>query len=303
MKKKHLFIIITFIFVAVFQSLQLTAQEKIVLWPQGAPDAKGNQDKDKPNIAFYPAPKDTNCGAAVLICPGGGYVNLAYKKEGTKFAQWFNQRGINAFVLKYRLSTWDVAGYTYPAQFNDACRAMRIIRYRAGEWNIDPAEIGIMGFSAGGHLASTVATHFDSGNPAAKNPVEKISCRPNFMMLIYPVISFTTPYSHRFSRKVLLGENPDMELIEKLSNENQISTMTPPTFLIHGNSDSGVPPENSILFYQGLRKAEVPAEIHIFEKGEHGFGLAENQETLAIWPELMHNWLKNRGIYWEKTNK
>lgn len=288
----------SFLGIVLLLPVSLSAQEKevILLWPDGAPGAQGTEDKDKPALTVYPAPKDKNTGAAVVICPGGGYVNLAWEKEGTKFAEYFNSFGVNAFVLKYRLSTWNVRGYSYPAQFNDATRAMRLVRANAKTWRIDPARIGIMGFSAGGHLASTIATHYDDGDVDAHDPIERVSSRPSFAILGYPVISFTTEYSHRFSRKVLLGEDPDMELIEKFSNELQVNTMTPPTFLVHADNDGGVPPENSVLYYMALRDAGVPAELHIFGHGKHGFGLAEDDKELSIWPTLLKNWLQKNNF-------
>lgn len=268
--------------------------EIIKIWPDGAPGALGTEDKDIPTLTVYRPAKPN--GAAVVICPGGGYVALAIDKEGYKFAEWFAQRGVTAFVLKYRLSTWDLKGYMYPAQFGDASRTMRLVRNRAAEFGIDPAKIGIMGFSAGGHLASTVGTHFDAGNPISKDPVEKTGSRPDFMILAYPVISFTTPYVHRFSREVLIGKELDKELAWYLSSELQVNTFTPPTFLFHTYNDTGVPPENSMLFFQALRDANVPAELHIFEKGPHGVGLAQDDPALSIWPLLLENWLKTRGI-------
>ena len=194
-------------------------------------------------------------------------------------------------MLKYRLSP-----YRHPVPMLDVQRAIRLVRSKAAEWKIDPAKIGVMGFSAGGHLASTAATHFDAGQTEAKDSIDQISCRPDFAILCYPVISFTTEYVHAGSRKNLLGENPDPELVKSLSNELQVTDQTPPTFLFHTNEDRGVPPENSVLFYQALRKAKVPVEMHLYEKGSHGVGLASNDPVLSAWPSQLHGWLQTRGL-------
>ncbi|HYW96189.1 MAG TPA: alpha/beta hydrolase [Bacteroidales bacterium] len=290
--KKTLLILL--LILPAFLSHAQTSNDSIVIFPDGAPGAKGNSPKDIPTLTVF-RPDNPN-GAAVVICPGGGYVALAIDKEGYKFARWFNERGVTAFVLKYRLDTWDVKGYTYPAQFDDATRAMRLVRSQAGKYGIDPSKIGIMGFSAGGHLASTVGTHFDYGNPDAQDVIERYSSRPDFMILAYPVISMTTPYTHRFSRKVLIGEDLNKDLAWYLSSELQVTTFTPPTFLFHTDADNTVPAENSMLFYQALRKVHVPAEIHIFEHGHHGVGLAKDDPALSVWPLLLENWLKGRGL-------
>jgi acetyl esterase/lipase len=286
-----LFVIPTFI------AMAQNANDTIVIFPDGAPGAKGNDPEDIPTLTVF-HPEKSN-GTAVIICPGGAYVSLAIDKEGYKFAKWFNERGVTAFVLKYRLSSWDLKGYMYPAQFDDATRAMRLVRAKAGEFGIDPARIGIMGFSAGGHLASTVGTHFDYGNPDAEDVIERYGSRPDFMILAYPVISMTTPYTHRFSREVLIGKDLNKDLAWYLSSELQVTTFTPPTFLFHTDADNTVPAENSVLFYQALRKVHVPAEIHVFEHGHHGVGLAKDDAALSIWPLLLENWMKGRGLIGE----
>ncbi len=291
MKKSLIFLLL------ILPALVLQAQpvnDTIVIFPDGAPGAIGNAPKDIPTLTVF-RPDHPN-GSAVVICPGGGYVHLAIDKEGYKFARWFNERGVTAFVLKYRLSTWDLKGYTYPAQFDDATRAMRYVRSHSRDYGLEPSRIGIMGFSAGGHLASTVGTHFDSGNPDAEDIVERSGSRPDFMILAYPVITMTTPYTHRFSREVLIGKDLNKDLAWYLSSELQVTTFTPPTFLFHTDGDNGVPAENSVLFYQALRKVHVPAEMHIFEKGPHGVGLASDDPALSVWPLLLENWLKGRGI-------
>jgi acetyl esterase/lipase len=229
----------------------------------------------------------------VIVCPGGGYGGLAMGHEGTDIADWLNSHGIAAFILKYRHRG---TGYGHPAPLQDAQRAVRTVRARAEEFKLDPAHIGIMGFSAGGHLASTVGTHFDKGNEQADDPIERASCRPDFMILCYPVISLTTAYTHQGSKNNLLGKDPDPKLVESLSNENQVTAETPPTFLFHTNEDTGVPPENSVLFYMALRRAKVPAELHIYEKGPHGVGLAAKIPGVNSWPDRCIDWLSGRGL-------
>jgi acetyl esterase/lipase len=272
----------------------LAADAKVeLLWPNGAPLAKGESDNDKPTVAIYPAPKETATGAAIVVCPGGGYGGLAMSHEGRDVAEWMNDLGITAFVLKYRHRN---TGYGHPAPMLDAQRAVRFARAKAGDYQIDHDRIGIIGFSAGGHLASTVGTHFDKGKSDAADEIDRVSCRPDFMILVYPVISLTTDYAHRGSKHNLLGENPDPKLVESLSNELQVTAQTPPTFLVHTSGDMGVPAENSVLFYMALRRAKVPAELHIYEKGGHGFGLAPNDPVLATWTKRCADWLRGRGV-------
>jgi len=258
---------------------------EILLWPEGAPLAVNNESAEQPSLILYLAsPRNAN-GTAVIICPGGGYVHLAMDHEGHQVAEWFNSMGISAFICKYRVGTWDGKKNKYPVPFLDAQRALRMVRARAAEWQINPERIGMMGFSAGGHLASTVGTHFDNGQPDAADPIERVNSRPNFMILIYPVISLKTEYVHRGSRRALLGENADLNLVEQLSNETQVTSLTPPTFLIHTSNDQAVPPENSVLFYLALRAAGVPAEMHIYERGKHGFGMRAEDPILASWTQ------------------
>jgi acetyl esterase/lipase len=270
------------------------ADSKIeLLWPKGAPGAKGDSDNDKPTLAISLPPADKANGAAVVVCPGGGYGGLAMSYEGVDVGAWLNTLGVTAFVLKYRHHG---TGYQHPSPLEDAQRAIRTVRARAAEWKVDPARIGILGFSAGGHLASSAGTHFDKGKSDSDDPIERAGCRPDFLVLCYPVISFTTPYTHQGSKKNLLGENPDPKLVESMSNELQVTPETPVTFLFHTDADTGVPPENSALFYLALRKAKVPAELHIFEKGRHGVGLAKGLPALAAWPDLCAEWMKGRGL-------
>ena len=265
--------------------------EKILLWPDGAPGAIGTEEADEPSIKMYmPRNAPHNC-AAVVVCPGGGYCTLALGHEGEAIAQWLNERGIAAFVLRYR----HAPRYGHPWPLQDAKRALRIVRARATEWNIDAARIGIWGFSAGGHLASTLSTHFDAGDAQAEDAVERVNCRPDFSVLIYPVITLEGPHAHTGSRDNLLGKEPMSQLMEEYSNEKRVTPQTPPTFLFHTGADTVVPPENSVLYYLALRKASVPSEMHIYETGEHGGGLWESDKALSTWPLLLDNWLRGRG--------
>jgi acetyl esterase/lipase len=263
-----------------------------LLWPKGAPGAVGTELADKPLLTVYLPPAGKANGTAVVVCPGGGYAGLAMDHEGKQVAEWLNNQGVAAFVLQYRIAK----RYQHPAPMLDAQRAIRTVRSRAKEWGVDPKRLGIMGFSAGGHLASTAATHFDDGKTDAEDPIDRASCRPDFAILCYPVITFKKPYAHMGSRNNLLGPNPDEKLVDSLCNDEQVTAKTPPTFLFHTNEDSGVVPENSILFYMALRKAGVPAELHIYEKGRHGVGLAQKDEVLSSWPGRLEGWLKTRGL-------
>ena len=265
-----------------------------LLWADGAPGAKGDEDGDKPTLTIYLPPREKATGAAVVICPGGGYGHLAVDHEGHQIARWLNSFGVAGFILTYRHHN-SGAGYGHPAPLQDAQRALRMVRSRAKEWNIDPGRIGIIGFSAGGHLASSVGTHFQKRYNDVKDPIDRFNCRPDFMILIYPVISFTEWCAHSGSRKNLLGENPDSNLVENLSNEKQVTSDTPPTFLVHANDDKGVPPENSIYFYLALRKAEIPAEMHIYEKGGHGFGPGTKHGAVSSWMTRCADWMRARG--------
>jgi len=281
-------------FVSLAFCLSALAQQPttIPLWPNGAPGALGTDDSDNPTLTiFLPSEKPVGV-TGVIVCPGGGYQNLANNHEGRQVANWLNSLGIAAFVLKYRLGP----RYHHPIELGDAQRAIRMVRSDAAKYGVARDRIGILGFSAGGHLASTAGTHFDAGKSSDPDPIERVSSRPDFLVLGYPVISFTTPYTHQGSRKNLLGDNPDPKLVENLSNELQVTPRTPPTFLFHTNEDKGVPAENSVLFYLALRKAGVPAELHIFEKGPHGVGLALADPALSMWPPLLANWFRVRGL-------
>jgi acetyl esterase/lipase len=271
----------------------------ILLWEDGAPGAKGEAEKDKPKLFAYPAPESSAVGTAIIICPGGGYGHLALDKEGTVVAQWLNSLGVTAFVLDYRHGG---KGYQHPTPLDDAQRAVRYVRTHAKKWKIDPARIGVLGFSAGGHLASSVGTHFEEGKKEAPDEVDRASSRPDFLVLCYPVISMTSEYTHKGSRKNLLGEKPDEELAKSLSNDTQVTSKTPPTFIFHTDRDTGVPAENAVQFYLALRKAKVPAEMHIYQNGPHGIGLAPGDPVLSTWKDRLADWLKVRGLLKQEKN-
>src|SRR5581483_6219890 len=273
------------------QSRDTAEPQTIPLWGQGAPGALGHADEDKPTITLYRA-NGTGVRTAVIVAPGGSYAHLAMNHEGRQVANWFNALGFTAFVLKYRLGP----KYHHPIELGDAQRAIRLVRSRAQEFGIAPDRVGMMGFSAGGHLASTAATHFDNGNSGASDPIDRASSRPDFLILAYPVITLEGPYAHRGSRKNLLGDNPDPKLLEELSNELHVTSQTPPTFLFTTSEDKTVPPQNSVNFYLALHKAGVPAELHVFEKGPHGVGLDLSDPVLGEWPRLLANWLRERGL-------
>ncbi len=264
-----------------------------LLWPKGAPGAKGDRREDKPALTIYLPQESKAPTAAVVICPGGGYGALAMDHEGHQIAQWFNSLGVAGFIVDYRHRG---KGYAHPAPLQDAQRAIRTVRARAPEWNVDPVKIGIMGFSAGGHLASTAGTHFDQGNPAADDRVEQVSCRPDFTILCYPVIMFDEKHTHRGSQQNLLGKDADPALVRSLSNEKQVTRETPPTFLFHTDEDKGVPAENSVSFYLALRSAGVPAELHVYQRGPHGIGLGAKVPGTSEWPKALGNWMRNRGL-------
>lgn len=264
-----------------------------LLWPNGAPGSIGNDAEDKPNLTVYLPDPARAAGVAVIVCPGGGYGHLAVDKEGTQIASWLNSLGVAAFVLQYRIAP----RYHHPAPLRDAQRAIRFVRANAARYGVAADHIGIMGFSAGGHLSSSAATHFDAGSSGAADPIDRASCRPDFAILVYPVITLTEEaYVHKGSRKNLLGENPDPKLVESLSSERQVTAQTPPVFLFHTSGDMGVPAENSVLFYMAARKAGVPAELHIYEQGPHGVGLAATNFALSSWPARLADWLRVRGM-------
>jgi acetyl esterase/lipase len=275
------------------------------LYNGAIPNSKDNGGKEKiehqditvisnvqvPGIDVYLPTKRFATGQAVVICPGGGYWILAYDLEGTDIAKYFNTIGVAAIVLKYRLPTYGNTIEPDKVPLMDAQRAMRLVRNNAKKWNISPEKIGIMGFSAGGHLASTLGTHFDYGNKTSPDSLESISCRPDFMILMYPVISFTDSCTHTGSRDALIGKNPDKSLAAYYSNELQVKKDTPPAFFVHADNDTGVPVENTLLMYKALRANKISAELHILSEGEHGFGLGTGNDHINSWTNSLKLWL------------
>jgi len=245
-----------------------------------------------PAIDVYLPTKRYATGQAVIICPGGGYSGLAYDYEGTDVARLLSATGIAGIVLKYRLPSPDSSVEPHRTPLLDAQRAMRLVRARAADWQIDPARIGIMGFSAGGHLAATLGTQFDAGDPAAVDPVDRERSRPDFMVLMYPVISLVDAAVHTGSRRMLLGDPPDPALVARYSAELQVKHDTPPTFIVHADNDTGVPVENALLMYRALRQHKIPAELHVLSAGGHGFGLALNNPHVGSWPRALVLWLQ-----------
>lgn len=264
----------------------------IPLWTAGAPGALGNADADTPAITvFLPRVMQPNT-PAVIVCPGGAYEHLADNHEGRQVANYFNSLGVAAFVLRYRLGP----RYHHPIELDDAQRAIRLLRSHTTDWQLDPGRIGIVGFSAGGHLAMTASTHADNGTPSSADPVDRNSSKVDFAVLGYPVISMTEPWTHTGSRTNLLGANPDPLLARSLSGETSVTKDAPPTFIFQTNEDKTVPAENSVYYYLALRKAGVPAEMHIFEKGPHGVGLATDDPALSEWSRLLTNWLRVHAV-------
>lgn len=262
------------------------------LWEGKAPGALGEGDEDKPTLTFYPPSQSHKPGTAVIVMPGGSYGWLATNHEGRQVANWLNAMGVKAFVLRYRLGP----KYHHPVELSDAQRAIRLVRTRAKEFGVDPNKIGVLGFSAGGHLASTTITHFAAGDAQATDPVDRASSRPDFAVLAYPVISLTADYAHHGSRDNLLGAKAPPELAKQLSSEMQVTPQTPPTFLFSSSTDTVVPPENSVAFYLALHKAGVPAELHIFEKADHGVGLRLDDPGIGQWGTLLIQWLRGRKL-------
>lgn len=284
------------------KGMSLFSQYKeIPLWPERIRGSNEIEEKEtviegtlianitEPTLTIVLPEKNVATGSAVVICPGGGYVYESIFSEGTEVAKKFALHGIAGIVLKYRLPNEHA-----DIPLLDAQRAIRVVRYRAKDWDIDSYKIGILGFSAGGHLASTAGTHFENGLLNVDDPIERISCRPDFMILVYPVITMKKEYTHLGSRTNLLGEDPDSKLIVYYSNEMHVTTDTPPTFLIHADDDKAVPAENSILFYKALRKNNVSSEIHIYEKGGHGFGLGNPNDPASGWFDMCITWIRTK---------
>jgi acetyl esterase/lipase len=277
-----------------FAQNQPGPESPLLLWPEGAPGALGKEPKDIPTLTLYFPEAAKATGAGMVICPGGGYGGLA-EHEGAPYARWLNQQGIAGFVLKYRLGS---SGYRHPRMLEDAARAMRLVRFHAAEWKLDPHRLGIIGSSAGGHLASTLLTHFDAGLPGDPDPVQQVSCRPDLGVLCYPVITMGDQ-THRGSRDNLLGKDPSRTLIEELSNELHVTKETPPCFIFHTADDPVVPVENSLNFASALRRAGVPFELHIYEHGAHGLGLGTQSADITqmhAWTRECQRWLKEHGF-------
>lgn len=272
------------------------------LWPEGVPNAKPNLGEEKavngsysnvsnPTLTVYRPAVDRPNGTAVVICPGGGYGNLSVEREGVQYANWLSTLGVTSFVLKYRL-----AEFGHPAPLQDVLRAIRLVRSRATEFKINPDRIGVMGSSAGGHLAASAGTLFDHAAGKTGAPLDAINARPDFVILMYPVITMVPPVAHAGSRKNLIGSNPTQELIDLMSVEKQVTAQTSPTLLIHTQADQTVPVENSILFYQALTRAKVPAEMYLFEHGTHGMGMRDGLGTSSNWSHRAEEWLRGRGL-------
>ncbi len=300
MKSLIIFLLSTFIFTASF------AQNNILpLWEGDPPNYRESgevsiwdtsdivrvRNVQKPDIAIFLPSKKNATGEAVVICPGGGYQILAYDWEGSDIARWLNSKGIAAFVLKYRLpgSSNNIEPRLSPLM--DAQRALRMVRAHAEKWNVDAGKIGVMGFSAGGHLASTLSTHYDEGDASSTDPVERVSCRPDFSILIYPVISFDDNFTHAGSKRNLLGESPDPELVDYYSNEKQVTEDTPPAILIHSADDASVPLQNSLVYYDAIRKVNKLSELHVYPYGGHGYSLAIGRGHLSSWPDRVIDWI------------
>jgi acetyl esterase/lipase len=267
----------------------------VPLWSGPAPRSHGDTPNDIPSLTVFLPKNPGHPTPAIVICPGGGYEFLAWDHEGVNEAEWFQERGIAAFVLKYRLP---INGYRHPVPLLDAQRAMRLVRDKTDDWNLDASQIGLMGFSAGGHLAATLNTHFDAGNPNATDPVDRLSCRPDFTVLVYPVISMDDTITHAGSKANLLGPDPDPADVAHLSTETQVTPQTPPTLLVHAQDDGPVPIENSRLMLAALQEAGVLSLIHEYPTGGHGFGYFHDQEKNKVigWLERAHEWLKSHGF-------
>jgi acetyl esterase/lipase len=276
----------------------ITGGVEHLLWPDkagganGAPGALGNAETDRPTLRVYlpKGPNPTRTG--VIVAPGGGYQHLSMQKEGEDVALWLNAHGVAAFVLKYRLGPT----YHHPVEIEDAQRAIRTVRARAAEYGVALDHVGMWGFSAGGHLTATAGTRYDAGNPNAADPIERMGSRPDFLVLAYPVITLEAPLAHAGSRKYLLGDNPPPALVAELSAETQVTKDTPPTFLYATTDDKTVPVLNSVMFYSALVKNGVSAEMHLFQHGPHGTGLATGYPDLKVWPDLLATWMKARGL-------
>jgi len=274
----------------------------IPLWPEGVPNAKANPGPEKidgtfisnvsqPSLTYYPAAAGHAAKTAVIICPGGSYQFLAADHEGKQYAQWLSSLGVAAFVLKYRL-----ADYGHPAPLQDVLRALRTVRAHAADYGVAPDHVGVMGSSAGGHLAASAATLFDDPAGRTGAALDAVSARPDFALLVYPVITLMPPFAHEGSRYALLGAHPAPEQVKAMSVETRVTAQTPPVFLVHAQDDGAVPVENSILFFQALTRAKVPAEMHLFERGGHGAGMGAGHGDFSLWPKRAEEWLRDRKL-------
>lgn len=287
---------------AALPALAGAAPATIPLWPEGLPGAKPGMGPERwddgrvsnvsePGLTVYRPAVDRPKGTAVIICPGGGYVRLSMQREGEQYAHWLSTLGVTSFVLKYRMTE-----FGHPAPLQDVLRAVRLVRAQAARYGINPDRIGVMGSSAGGHLAASAATLFDHPAGRTESELDQVSARPDFLMLMYSVIAMEGQSVHSGSRKALLGNAPAPELVQLMSLERQVTAKTPPTLLVHTQADQTVPVENSILFYQALTRARVPAEMYLFEQGEHGMGMRDGLGTASLWPRRAEEWLRGRGL-------
>ena len=288
-------LILWIVLICVGPSSWAVAAEPIRLWDEEAPGALGKADHDIPTLTPYLPASDKANGTAIVICPGGGYGGLA-AHEGEGYAKFLADNGVAGFVLKYRLGS---KGYRHPVMLGDASRAIRLVRAKADEWKIDPKRIGVMGSSAGGHLASTAVTHFDAGKPDAADAIDRQSSRPDFGVLCYAVISMEDGVTHGGSKKNLLGDKPDPALVELLSNEKQVTRETPPCFVWSTGEDKAVPVMNSLQFVMALEKAGVPYDFHVYRKGGHGIGLSEGKNGAPAGE--VHPWGKDL-LFWLQQN-
>ncbi|RZL38068.1 MAG: alpha/beta hydrolase [Rubrivivax sp.] len=296
---------------ALLPMLTLAAPPAVLtLWPEGvpaavradAPAARGDLGAEReaggsisnvsvPTLTVVPPAVDRPNGTAVIVCPGGGYSNLSANREGLQYAAWLSTLGITTFILKSRLQEWG-----HPAPLQDVLRALRLVRSRAAEFGVDPKRIGVMGSSAGGHLAASASTLFDHADGRTGAALDAVSARPDFAVLVYPVITMTDPAAHAGSRRALLGSSPSPALLALMSLEQQVTAATPPTLLLHTQGDKTVPVDNSILYYQALTRAGVPAELYVFEQGGHGIGMRDGLGNASAWPLRAQDWLRQRGL-------
>lgn len=272
------------------------------IWPEGVPDRLADAPPERvedgrvygvsePTLSSFPVARASKPSPAVIICPGGGYRRLGVTHEGSEITRFFNELGVSAFVLKYRIDP-----YRHPAPLRDVLRSVRLVRSRAAELGIDPQRVGVFGSSAGGHLAASAGTLFDAPEGKTGAALDAVNARPDFLVLLYPVITMKPPHAHTGSRDMLLGKDADEAAIHALSVEEHVTSSTPPTFMVHTTEDRTVPSENSLLFYQALRAANVPAELHVYEKGPHGFGLRKDLGPTSSWPQQCAAWLGARGL-------